>query len=496
VGLAVDGLTKAYAGVPAITDVSLEIADGEIHVLLGANGAGKSTVIKCVSGAVRPDAGSITIAETMYSQLTPREAMRAGVAVIYQELSGAPTLTVTDNIFLGDELRRGPFVRRQAQAMEAQKWLKRLGLQVRGGELLSNLDNAERQVVEIAKALRRRARVLVLDEPTAALTSEESRRLISHLKLLREHGLPVLYVTHRLTEVFEVGDRVTVLRGGEVALSIDVRDATERQLVEAIAGRSATRARERAPSRSDREPVATLQGVAAPGVGPIDLDVHAGEILGVFGLVGSGRTELLETLFGARRIERGTFALNGRVVRMRSPHDAITSGVALVPADRLRKSLFLTSPALDNLLLPKFTRLSRGLVRSRVKERDAFAGAVRRLTIRPPRKDLEARHFSGGNQQKLVLGRWLPGDGETCALLLLDEPTQGIDVGSRNELYSALRLLADDDRAIVVTSSEPEELIRLCERIVVLSRGRIIATVAARDADERVLLELAHKQAL
>jgi ribose transport system ATP-binding protein len=492
VGLAVEGLTKAYAGVPAITDVSIKVADGEIHVLLGPNGAGKSTVIKCVSGAVQPDAGTITIAGTTYSHLTPREAMRAGVAVIYQELSGAPTLTVTDNIFLGDELRRGPFVRRKRQAEEAQEWLTRLGLRVAGGELLSNLDNAERQVIEIAKALRRRARVLVLDEPTAALTSEESRRLISHLKLLKEHGLPVLYVTHRITEVFDVGDRVTVLRGGEVALSIDVRDATERQLVEAIIGRTPTRARQRAGRQKDGDPLARLRGVTAPGIGPIDLDVHAGEILGVFGLVGSGRTELLETLFGARPIERGTVSLKGRVIRARSPHDAVASGIALVPADRLRKSLFLTSSAFDNVLAPKFARLSRGFVRSRIKEREAFARAVTRLAIRPLRKELEARHFSGGNQQKLVLGRWMPGDGERCTLLLLDEPTQGVDVGSRSDLYSALRLLAADNRAIIVTSSEPEELIGLCERIIVLSRGRIVAGIAARDADERLLLELAH----
>jgi ribose transport system ATP-binding protein len=492
--LRVTNLSKSYSGVPVLQGVDLEVADGEIHALLGANGAGKSTLIKCISGAIHPDAGEIAIGEERFGSLTPRQSQRAGVAVIYQELSLAGTLNVYENVFLGHELRWGPFVRRRAQRNEAAHWLQQIGVSVDASAPLVQLSNAELQVVEIVKALRGRPRVLILDEPTASLTEHEAEQLGQHMLALKRQRLPLLYVTHRLGEVFTLADRVTVLRGGEVILSGAVKDLTREALVTAIAGRSIGPRGESA-ELSEPQPDAvrlSVRGLVSPGIGPIDLDVHAGEILGVFGLVGSGRTELLETLFGARRMHGGTVSIDGERLSADSPPAAVSAGIALVPSDRLRKSLLGSLTALENAMLPSFSRLARSGIRRRRGERQAFDGLANRLNLQPRRPDLEARRFSGGNQQKLVIGRWLPREKAECRVLLLDEPTQGVDVGARTDLYAVLRAFADEGRAVVVTSSEPEELMQIADRVAVLSRGRLVGTVRGAALDERTLLRLAH----
>lgn len=492
-GVEVRGLTKSYGGVDVLKGVDLSVVDGEIHTLLGANGAGKSTLIKCVSGAVRPDSGVIEIDGEVYGSLTPHEAQRAGVAVIYQELSGAASLDLVDNIFLGSEIRFGPFVRRKREKVVAREWLGRLGVAIAPTTSLGALDNAERQIVEIVKALCRDPRLLILDEPTAALTERETTRLGSQVRQLREHGLPLLYVTHRLREVFELGDRVTVLRGGRVVLSRRVEECTEAELVSAIVGRMqggrAKRARD-AGSKAAGEPLLSVSGLVGPGIGPIDLAIRPGEIVGLFGLVGSGRTEILETLFGVRPVHAGVVRARGAEVRLTRPQDAIAVGIALVPSDRLQKSLFLSLSAFDNVLLPRLKRLAGRVFRRRGAEERSFATTVKTLKLQPPRGDLEAGHFSGGNQQKLVLGRWFPDEAGVYHVLLLDEPTQGVDVGARSDLYAALRTFVEGGRAVVMSSSEPQELIQLCDRIAVLGSGRIVADLQTAEVDERRLIEL------
>jgi len=483
------GLVKSYNGVTVLHGVDLRVADGEVHALLGANGAGKSTLIKCVSGAVAPDRGEIVIDGRSHRALTPRGAREAGVAVIYQDLSLATSLDVADNVFLGRELRRGPFIRHAEQRAVTRRWLRRLKAPFEPTTPLSELGNADLQVVEIIKALNARPKVLILDEPTAALSEVEAAALAVQVRRLKETGLPILYVTHRLGEALDLADRVTVLSGGRVALSARISEVTRADLVAAIAGRRVDR-----PARPEPvppgEPLLTAEGLVADGVGPLDLQLRRGEVTGVYGLLGSGRTELCETLAGARRTHRGRVALAGRPLTG-GPARRVAAGVALVPADRLRRGVFATLPTRDNVLLPSYTRLARGPLRRRARELAVFRAAAGDLRLRPDRPDVEARTLSGGNQQKLVVARWLHAP-HRCRVLLLDEPTQGVDVGARAELYRAVRAAARDGRAVLVTSSEPEELVQVADRVLVLAHGRVAAELRGGDVTESRMLELAH----
>ena len=473
-------------------NVDLTVADGEVHALLGANGAGKSTLIKCVTGAVRPDSGSVHIGGQAFTALSPRSAKEAGVAVVYQDFSVARSLNVTENIFLGQELRRGPFVRSSAQRAVAQQLLRGLGANLRPDQPTDTLGGADLQLIEICKALVTNPKLFILDEPTAALTETETAQLMDQVRRLRDQRLPIVYVTHRLAEVFEIASRVTVMRGGEVVLSEAVADVTQRDLVEAIAGRSlgdGGRSLVEARETND-EDLVDIRGLVAEGIGPIDLTVGPGEIVGVYGLMGSGRTELVEALFGARQIFHGEFRLAGKLTRPADTADAISQGIALVPSDRLRNGIFLTLPGSDNMLLPSFRRLSAaGIWRRPQRERTDFKSNAERVRLSPLRGDIAGRGYSGGNQQKLVIGRWLPLE---CRLLLLDEPTQGVDVGARSDLYASFTEVARSGRSVIVTSSEPDELVQLCHRVLVLARGRIVAEVRGDDINEHRLLELAH----
>lgn len=491
---AVEGLFKSYGAAAVLRGVDLAVQDGEIHALLGANGAGKSTLIKCLSGAEKPDAGRIRIGDATFGSLNPREAREAGVAVVYQELSLALSLTAADNIFLGREKRIGPFVRKAAQRRIATDMLNDLGIQMNVDCDLGTVGNAELQSIEIVKALASNPKVLILDEPTAALSEREANRLADRLKQLKRLNLPVLYVTHRLSEVFALADRVTILRGGSAVLSGRVADLSHDAIVAAIVGRSVDRLRpapgQKAPDGA--APLMAVRDIVAAGIGPISFDVRPGEILGVFGLVGSGRTELLEALFGAREALGGWVDLGKGRLRPKSPADAFACGLALVPSDRLRKSMFPSLTAADNLLASSFGAIARGWMRRRGRERTLFGDAAANLNLQPRRPDLEAKRFSGGNQQKLVLGRWLNAV-KDCRVLLLDEPTQGVDVGARSEIYAALRAaVATGDRGVVATSSEPEELMQIADRVMVLSHGRLVGVLDSRDVTENRLLALAH----
>ena len=475
---AVHALRKSYGGVEVLKGVDLEVSDGEIHALLGANGAGKSTLIKCLSGAIQPDSGVMIVGRERYEAFTPKSSKQSGIAVIYQDLSLATSLDVADNMFLGQELRSGPFVRRRAQRREAAEWLAQLGVDIRPTAALATLGNAGLQAV-------------ILDEPTAALSEKEAEALGEQMLKLKQQNLPLLYVTHRLAEVFALADRVTVLRGGEVVLTGKVRDLSRDDLVAAIAGESIQR--ERPPQRDGvRKPAVSVRGLVAAGIGPVDFDIREGEVLGVFGLVGSGRTELLEALFGSHRVFGGDVNVDGARIRASSPGDAVAAGIALVPSDRLRKSIIGQLSAGENMLLPSFLRIAAAGLRNPLAERKAFDMSAQQLNLQPPRADLQARRFSGGNQQKLVIARWL-NDTISCRLLMLDEPTQGVDVGARRDIYAAIRASADAGKSVLVTSSEPEELVQIADRVIVLSAGRIAATVDYAEIDEARLLMLAHQ---
>lgn len=491
---AVRGLEKSYGGVRVLNKVDLSVEDGEIHALLGANGAGKSTLIKCLSGAIAPDAGEMVIGDRSFAALSPRESRDAGVAVVYQELSLALSLSASDNIFLGQEDCWGPFVKQASQRKRAAQWLSELGVDTDVGGDLANTGNAELQSIEIIRALAANPKVLILDEPTASLSEREAERLGEHLKRLRKRNLPVLYVTHRLSEVFALADRVTVLRGGRSVLSGKVSDLCQDEIVAAIVGRNVDcfRQVDDIDGLTSRAPLLSLKELVAPGIGPVSFDVYPGEILGVFGLVGSGRTELVESLFGARQIHGGQLACAGNVFRPTNPSEAFRAGLALVPSDRLRKSVFSSLSATDNMLASSFGNLCSAFVRRKSRERALFDQTAGKLNLQPRRPDLEVRRFSGGNQQKLVLGRWL-NEAKGCRVLMLDEPTQGVDVGARSEIYAALRdMTRGSTRAVIATSSEPEELIQIANRVVVLASGRIAGVLEGDDVTESQLLALAH----
>jgi ribose transport system ATP-binding protein len=494
--LEVVGLAKSYGGVAALRGIDLRIEAGEIHALLGPNGAGKSTLIRCLGGAVAPDAGSLRLQGAELSSLTPRTSRSVGIAIIYQNFSLVDSLSVAENIFLGDEMLAGPFVRKREQRARATELLSLFTHDIRPDELVRNLSVAARQLVEIAKALRHQPRLLVLDEPTASLTEAESRRLGAHLRALKLSGIPILYVTHLLHEVFEVADRVTVLRDGSVVLSGDVENMTKEQIVESILGpvRAAGAARaSRLPATG--EPLLELRALSGHRVDDITLHVDEGEIVAVFGLLGSGRSELLASIFGVQKRERGHVFLHGERIDPADPADAIAAGIALVPSDRIRQSLFMSLPALDNVLLPSVTGLAiGGALRSRRRESAAFDQVATELRIEPPSPTITPRHLSGGNQQKLAVGRWIGGGQRgRVKLLLLDEPTQGIDVGTRAQLYDLLREFASvGGRGVLLTSSDPEEVLAAADRAIVLARGRVVFDGSTDGLTETRLLDLAH----
>lgn len=509
--LSIRGLSKSFGGVRALDGVDLTVPMGQVHALLGHNGAGKSTLIKCLGGAFPPDAGTIEVGGSTYARLSPRESIAAGVAIIFQTLSVVDALTVTENIFLGQEWTRYGRIDRKAQEAVAAGLLERVAARCSPRDRVGDLPMGRRQLVEIAKALSRSASVLVLDEPTAALSGAESDALAERVEDLRTQGLAVVYVTHLLSEVERLADAVTVLRDGRVAHHAAMRGQTRRELVRAIVGgpvgerRGAAGAgpglveepgeasREQGVPRPPAPPRLTVDGLCGPGFGPVSFTVAEGERVGLYGLMGSGRTRVLETLFGRRRATGGAIRVGGRAVVAARPADALAAGIALVPGDRRRQGLFPTLSAQDNALLPAVRPLARGGVRALGAERGVFEAVARAMGLRPARPEMAAGAFSGGNQQKLVLGRWI-NDVREVDVLLLDEPSQGVDVGARQEIHQVVSSLADERRAAVLfASSDPEEIVALADRCLVVAGGRIVGELSGADLTEPALLSAVHE---
>ena len=490
--LRISGLVKSFDGVPALRGVDLHVPAGQVHALLGHNGAGKSTLIKCLGGAYPPDAGTIEVNGASFTRLTPRASISAGVAIIFQTLSVVEPLTVAENIFLGQEWTRWGLVHQREQESVAAELLARVGASCAPRDRVGNLPMGQRQLVEIAKALSRSASVLVLDEPTAALSGTESDALPARVDDLRTQGLAIVYITHLLSEVERLADAVTVLRDGRVTHHSPMSGHTRQQLVDAIAGPGGTPTG--APRRAAPPGPAKLvvEALSGPGFGPVSLRVAAGEIVALYGLIGSGRTRLLETLFGRRRRTAGEVRLNGRPATASRPAAALAGGIALVPADRRAQGLFAGLSAQDNALLPSIARLARGGVRARRAERRLFTGVARTLGVCPFAPALPVAKFSGGNQQKLMLGRWV-NEARRTEVLLLDDPTQGVDAGSRTELYHAVRAVADRDGvAVLFASSDPEEVVALADRCLVMARGRVLRELTGPRLTEAALLSMVH----
>ncbi|MER7192103.1 sugar ABC transporter ATP-binding protein [Streptomyces flaveolus] len=492
--LTMSGITKSFPGVRALDGVDLDVQAGEVHCLLGQNGAGKSTLIKVLAGAHQPDGGEITWRGEPVTLGSPIAAMRLGIATIYQELDLIEGLSVAENVFLGHEPTAAGFVVRGSAARTATAdLLKRLGHpEIDPARLVGDLSAAQQQIVSMARALSHDVRLIVMDEPSAALDPDEVDNLFRIVGDLTADGVAVVYISHRLEEIRRIGDRVTVLKDGRaVAGGLPAESTPTHEVVSLMTGRNVPYVfpeRARAGFAAGRQPVLTVEGLTRRGeFAPVDLELRPGEIVGLAGLVGSGRSEILETIYGARKADSGRVLVDGTPLRPGSVRAAVRAGIGLAPEERKAQGLLMLESVSSNVSVSTLPRFARAGWLDRRAERAATHQAVRELSLRPDNPDAAIRTLSGGNQQKAVLARWLL---RGCKVLLLDEPTRGVDIGARAELYAVIRRLADEGLAVLLVSSEVPEVLGLADRVLVLREGSVVHTADARELDEHRVLDL------
>jgi L-arabinose transport system ATP-binding protein len=487
--LEIRDVSKAFPNVTALADVSLDVRPGEILALMGENGAGKSTLLKILNGDYQPDSGTISLEGEQLHFSGPRQARQAGVRVIYQEPEIIPGVDVAENIYAGELPSRGPFIDRSRLRDLVKADLERYGFQkVLPTNLMGDqLSAAQRQLVEIARALKSRLRVLALDEPTSSLTDEEVEHLFGLVRRLRDDGVAIIYVSHRIREILRLADRVAVLRDGRLVAVRRAAELTDDEIVRLMVGRELRDVFKRRRAVTDRV-VLRVEGIRSDWHKGIDFEVRAGEVVGFAGLVGAGRTELAKVTFGDLPRDGGRIFVEGREVQIASPTQAIANGIGFTPEDRGREGIVRIRSVLENTSLAILGRLSRFHFIQRGRERRLVQKYVDRLRVRTPSLDQEVGKLSGGNQQKVVLARWLAARPK---VLILDEPTRGIDVGAKAEIYRLIDELANDGLGIMLISSELPEILGLADRIYVMQNGRITGVLAAEDATEQKVMGLA-----
>ena len=489
--LHMSGIVKTFPGVRALDGVDLDVRVGEVHCLLGQNGAGKSTLIKVLAGAHRPDAGEISWRGEEVRLDTPESSISLGISTIYQELDLVAGLTVAENIFLGHEKSRGGILRRGDTRKSARALLARLGHQeIRVDREVGTLPASGQQIVSMARALSHDTRLIVMDEPSAALDQQEVQTLFRVIRDLTSQGVAVVYISHRLEEIRQVGDRVTVLKDGRtVATDLPARNTATADLVRLMTGRDIEYVFPPRPPADPSAPmVLEVEGLTLGRIySDVSFSVRGGEILGIAGLVGSGRSEILESVYGARRPGSGHVSVNGKRLRPGSVGAAVKAGVGLAPEERKSQGLLLDQPVAHNITVSSMSRFARAGFLNREGERSAARELTEALDVRPVGVDRPVSNLSGGNQQKVVLARWLLRE---CRVLLLDEPTRGVDVGARSEIYALIRSLAARGLAVVVVSSEMEEVLGLADRVLVVREGRVVHEGPAEEIDEHRVLDL------
>jgi len=486
--LRMEGICKRFPGVVALDDVTMSVAEGQVHALVGENGAGKSTLIKILAGAYVPDVGKIIVQDRPYDKLTPALAHSLGIHIIYQEFNLVPSMTVSENIFLGREKHVGPWLARSAMWREASQLLDRVGAHFSPDADVAQLSVIEQQLVEIAKGLLGGARVMVLDEPSAVLAGQELQHLFGAIESLIRDGVGIIYVSHRLEEVFQIANEVTVLKDGRKVAHHPVAETNQGQLIREMVGRELVDMFPPATDASGAVVMETRNLRVAGFVQDATFELRAGEVVGLAGMAGSGRTTLVRGLFGAAPIDGGEILLSGRPFYPKSPADAMAAGIALVPEDRKRDGVLAGMNITRNVCVAMLRGQGAfGLFDWR-RETRSSEWAIENLRIRPPNPSADVARLSGGNQQKVILGRWLL---TKPKVVMFDEPTRGIDVGAKQEIYQLVRDLTAEGAAVLAASSDLLELIGLCDRVLVMRDGRIAGQLTGREVSEQHIMEMA-----
>lgn len=487
--LQMTGICKSFPGVKALDQVDFSIKKGEIHALLGENGAGKSTLMKVLSGVYKKDAGEIFIDGNSVEIHGPREAQKMGIGIIHQELNLVPELTVMENIFLGREPQKlFGFVDKDKMRKESFEILKRLGTEIQPDDIISDLSIGMQQMVEIAKALSYETRILIMDEPTAALTERESEHLFKIVRQLAASGVGIIYISHRMEELFALSDRITVMRDGAYAGTVVTKETQFDDLIKLMVGRELTERYPRKTTDIGNE-VLNVKGLCrGDSLRDISFSVKTGEIVGVAGLMGAGRTELARAIFGIDPLDKGTISVDKAEQRIRSCQDAIQAGIGLITEDRKHQGLVLPMSVGDNISLAVLGELSKGSFISGKRRMELIHKQIDDLKIKTPSEAQIVRNLSGGNQQKVVIAKWLS---TKPRVLIMDEPTRGVDIGAKVEIYNIMNMLAASGVAILMISSELPEVLGMSDRILVMCRGRVATELAREEATQEKIMAYA-----
>ncbi len=486
--LEVRNLCKYYAGVKAIDDVSVAFREGEVHALAGENGAGKSTLIKVITGAIEPTSGEIFIQGKRFSKISPIWAIENGISAIYQEFTLVPYLTVAENIFFGKELVKGGFVDKGAMNAAARKALNEIGIDLNPALRVCDLGVAYQQIVEIVKAVSANSKILIMDEPTAPLTNKETEVLFSLIRRLKRNKVTILFITHRMEEMFEICDRVTVMRDGKYVVTKDVQDITRKQLISYMVGRELG---EHYPERGQAlgENVLEVKNLTNRKIKDISFSLKKGEILGLGGLVGAGRTEVVQAIFGADRVDSGEICLHGKKTAIADPGTALEHGIGLIPEDRKNQGVLLGLTVRENVSFSALKQAMAGPFVRRKKDTAIAETYCQKLRIKTPSINQLVKNLSGGNQQKVVLAKMLA---TKCDVIIFDEPTRGIDVGAKQEIYQLMRRLVDEEgKSVIMVSSEMPELIGMSDRILVMRLGVVVGELQRDEFSQEKIMEYA-----
>lgn len=484
--LSMRGIQKHFPGVHALKGIDLDLYEGEVLALMGENGAGKSTLIKILGGAHQPTEGTVQLHGSEIEINTPQDSSRLGIGIIYQEFNLVPHLTVRENIFLGKAKSRSGFIKKNEEERIARDLFAKIGIEIDPSSYCRDLSTAEQQIVEIVKALSSDVKVLVMDEPSASLTPLEVKGLFKIIRDLQKQGIGIIYISHRLDEIFEIADRVMVMRDGEYIGTKPIQEVNRQEMIEMMVGRKVENEFPKHYHNTGRVKL-EVSGLNSKDVKNVSFKVHAGEVLGITGLVGAGRTETVRLIFGADKLIHGSIKIDGEELKIKSPADAIKNGICLLTEDRKGQGLVLMHSVRENFGLPNLSSFSTAGILHSGNEKKAFSGFIDSMKIKIPHQEQLAKNLSGGNQQKVVLAKWLQ---RNCDIIIIDEPTRGIDVGAKYEIYMLINELARQGKAIIMISSELPEVLGMSDRILVMRNGGISAEIKdVKNATQEQLLE-------